>query len=344
MLLGTALDYKVQLYLKKVREGGGVVSAAIAMAAARGIVLTCNKSLLAEFGGHIELNRFWAYSLLHRMNFVQRKVTTAKSKHTIADFNHLKRQFLRDVVTTVELEEIPPELIINWDQTGFKIVPCSTWTVDEQGAKQVAVCGANDKRLITAVFCGSLVGDFLSIQVIYQGKTARCHPRYNFPSGWDITHSTKHWSNEAIMIQYIENIILPYISNIRQTIHNDDTLGLVIVDNFKGQITSAVNTLLEENNIHVCQPPPNTTDHLQPMDLSVNKPAKNFLKQRFQQWYSEQIANQLEGRDIESTELQPIDLSLPVLKTLGARWMVEMADYFADNPQMVLLKLGLLEL
>ena len=70
----------------------------------------------------------------------------------------------------MEMEEIPPELILNWDQTGIRIVPSNTWTMDQQGAKRVEVCGASDKRLITAVFCGSLVGDFLlAIQVIYQG-------------------------------------------------------------------------------------------------------------------------------------------------------------------------------
>ena len=42
---------KVQIYLKKVREGG-VVSVRIAMAAARGIVLACDRSLLVEFGGN----------------------------------------------------------------------------------------------------------------------------------------------------------------------------------------------------------------------------------------------------------------------------------------------------
>ena len=46
LLLGEDLDMKVQIYLRKVREGGGAVSARIALAAARGILLKCNPSLL----------------------------------------------------------------------------------------------------------------------------------------------------------------------------------------------------------------------------------------------------------------------------------------------------------
>ena len=44
---------------------------------------------------------------------------------------------------------------------------------------------------------------------------------------------------------------------------------------------------------------------------------------------------QLEGKDIESAELHPINLGMPVLKELGAKWMVEMAEYFGENPQVV---------
>ena len=136
-LLGYKLDTKVQMYLKKVTEGGGVISARIAVAAARGILLTCDKSLLIEFEGHVELNRHWAYLLFQRMNFVQRKVTTAKSKLAITDFNWIKEQFLEEVVATVKMEEIPLELILNWDQTGMKIAPSDTWIMDRQGVRQV---------------------------------------------------------------------------------------------------------------------------------------------------------------------------------------------------------------
>ena len=57
---------------------------------------------------------------------------------------------------------------------------------------------------------------------------------------------------------------------------------------FKGQVTSSVVSLLEDNNILVCYIPPNTTDKLQSMDLTVNKPAKDFL-------YSDQILKQLDS-------------------------------------------------
>lgn len=152
LLLGEDFDKLVRTYVAKIREGGGIVTARIVVAAARGILLHYDKSMLAEYGGHAQLNLHWAYSLLGRMNFVKRKATTSKSKHTVANFDQLKQALLDDIVTTVEMEEIPLELVLNWDQTGIKIVPASSWTMDVSGAKRVEVVGANDKRMITAVF------------------------------------------------------------------------------------------------------------------------------------------------------------------------------------------------
>ena len=329
------MDAQVQLYLKNVREGGGPVTARIAIAAARGIMLSSDaaKNKLSEFGGHISLSRHWAYSLLERMNFVKRKATTAQSKYNIDSFKRVKESFLAEVTTIVEMEEIPPELILNFDQTGVKIVPSSTWTMDREGSRRVEVIGVGDKRMITAVFCGSLVGDFLPVQVIYKGKTNRVHPHYQFPINWHVTHSGNHWSTEVTMIQYVENIIIPYVNNIRGLLKDDNKPALVIMDNFKGQTTNNVLSLFESNDIHVCMLPPNTTDRLQPMDISINKPAKSFLKAKFEEWYALKLAEQLQESSIE--ELEPIDLGLPILKELGAKWLVEMATYISQNPQFV---------
>jgi hypothetical protein len=62
------------------------------------------------------------------MKFVKRKATTSKSKYTVSNFEDLKRAFLDDVVSIITMEEIKPELVLNWDQTGLKITPLLTVT------------------------------------------------------------------------------------------------------------------------------------------------------------------------------------------------------------------------
>ncbi len=44
--------------------------------------------------------------------------------------------------------------------------------------------------------------------------------------------------------------------------------------------------------------------------------------------------------------IQPVDLSLPCLRELGAKWLVEISDYLIDNPSIIVnswLKAGILQ-
>jgi hypothetical protein len=205
--------------------------------------------------------------------------------------------------------------------------------MEQKGAKRVELTGIDDKCQITAVFCGSLSGDFLPIQVVYQGKTNRCHPHYQFPTDWNITHSSNHWATEETTKDYLREILFLYIDGVRSSIGlEDDHPALAIFDNFRGQITVDIMQLSEEHNFHVVKP--NCTDWLQPMDLSVNKAAKNFLRGRFNEWYSEQVADQL-GDDLDSLQAQPVNLTAAAMKSVGGKWLVEMYEYILSNPQIV---------
>ena len=58
------------------------------------------------------------------------------------------------------------------------------------------------------------------------------------------------------------------------------------------------------------------------MDISVNKPAKDYLKNQFGEWYSEMVMQQLKGKDIENIEgleILPINLGIPVLSQMACR-------------------------
>lgn len=117
------------------------------------------------------------------------------------------------------MEDIPFDLIINWDQTGIHYVPVGSWTMEKEGSKRVEIVGVDDKHQITAAFAGSLTGDFLLPQSIYKGTTQRCLPTIQFPPDWHITHSNNHSSNESTMKAYIETILLPYIGEKRKQLN-----------------------------------------------------------------------------------------------------------------------------
>lgn len=97
-----------------------------------------------------------------------------------------------------------------------------------------------------------------------------------------------------------------------------------------------MSNLLEENNIHMCLIPPNTTDRLQALDIVVNKPAKEFYRCKFQEWYSKEVSQQIDelGGCVEA--LQPVDMGLPRMKELGAKWTEQMVEYINDNPQFII--------
>lgn len=123
----------------------------------------------------------------------------------MSDFEALKVQFIYDIQVVVEMEEISGELVVNWDQTGIHYIPVSSWTMEKEGSKRVEIAGIDDKRKITAVFAGTLVGDFLPPQLIYQGKTKKSLPSVEFLSNWHVTYTDNHWSNETTMMDYLSS-------------------------------------------------------------------------------------------------------------------------------------------
>ena len=84
----------------------------------------------------------------------------------------MKLQFLRDVIDIVKMEEIPPSLIFNWDQTGLHlhVVPSSSWTMARKDSKRVEMKGMEDKRQITAVFVAHCAANFFPYNLLILEK------------------------------------------------------------------------------------------------------------------------------------------------------------------------------
>jgi len=111
----------------------------------------------------------------------------------------------------------------------------------------------------------------IPVDLIYKGKTTTCHPKVSFPDDWDVWHSPNHW--------YVQKIIIPSVNNKREMLKlQKQHPALAIIDYFKGQTTSRILSLLRENNIVPVIVPANCTDKLQPIDVSINKPIKDQMR------------------------------------------------------------------
>lgn len=81
--------------------------------------------------------------------------------------------------------------------------------------------------------------------------------------------------------------------------------------------------------------PGNCTDRLQPLDVSVNKPAKDFLRAEFQQWYSDKICDSIDGKNKKESS-RIIDLKLSVVKPSGAQWLMDLYDDMLQKPELII--------
>ena len=66
---------------------------------------------------------------------VKRKACS-KNKVTPEHLDIVKEQFLLDIKQLVDLEDIPPALIINWDQTAINYIPPASWTMKLKGVNE----------------------------------------------------------------------------------------------------------------------------------------------------------------------------------------------------------------
>ena len=76
------------------------------------------------------------------------------------------------------------------------------------------------------------------------------------------------------------------------------------------------------------------TDCLQPLDMSVNKSAKVFVRSEFQQWYAAQINNQ-QGND-DDGRFEPVEMSALHMKCVGAQWLVRLYEHFLDSLDIII--------
>ena len=223
-------------FMKKIigtRAAGAATTRHIVMAIGNRVVRSNSPTLLN--GGSLELTEDWAQGAIKSMNLTNRKDTTGKIEPFKQFLLEEKLTFQKKISGVIFEHDIPKELIINLDQTPLFYVNLGKCTSDVTGEKTVQIEGIDGKRQITATFAISMSGEFLPIQIFYEGKTKRYLPKYTFPASFDITFSENHWSNTEKSLSFWNKIVFPHFKNFPKAKgYPDEQMSLIIMDIFKG--------------------------------------------------------------------------------------------------------------
>ena len=146
------------------------------------------------------------------MDYTVRAGSTSRPPVPYGLYTENRYTFLSSIVETVEQYRIPFELILHADQTPSSYVFVDKMTMAKRWEKSVLIKGLTDKRNITLTFAVTFTGDFLPMQIIYGGKTDRSQPGYRY----HVTQNEKHWSNETEAVNFIKQVINPYVNDKRK--------------------------------------------------------------------------------------------------------------------------------
>ena len=85
-----------------------------------------------------------------------------------AQFEESRDIFIIDVAAEVVMNEIPRDLIVNWEQTALSIIYTGDWTMEKQGTKVIPIANADDKSQLTAMLVATPGGEYLPSQLLYR--------------------------------------------------------------------------------------------------------------------------------------------------------------------------------
>ena len=122
-------------------------------------------------------------------------------------------------------------------------------------------------------------------------------------------------------MKYLEEVVATYFKKQRSIeVSNEKQKALVIMDIFSEQTIPETLDSYKVYDIYVIHVLADLTKYYQPLDLTVNREAKRFLKRKFVDWYSCQVSNQLsDGKSLESVQV-PVKLS--IIKPIHPGWLV----------------------
>lgn len=165
------------------------------------------------------------------------------------------------------LEDVPPENIINYDETNMNDDPGKQKSIVRRGMKYPERIMNHSKAGTSVMFAGSAIGDLLPPYVVYKAQNIYKEWTVGGPDGARYTATKSGWFDERSFEDWFEKIALAYL-------RRKEGAKVLIGDNLSSHLSEKVIESCKLHDIRFICLPPNTTHLTQPLDRAFFGPLK----------------------------------------------------------------------
>nr|KAF6343017.1 hypothetical protein mPipKuh1_010743 [Pipistrellus kuhlii] len=164
----------------------------------------------------------------------------------------------------------------NMDETPMNFDMVGNKTVNPKGAKTVLIkTTGHEKSSFTVVLACTADGAKLRPIIIFKRKTM---PKIKIPIGVFVHVNEKGWMDEEGVKLWLDNVWSRRPGGLRQE------RSLLVWDMFRAHLTTSTKIRLARINTDVAVIPEGLTSLVQPLDVCLNKPFKDCIREQWNEW------------------------------------------------------------
>lgn len=176
-----------------------------------------------------------------------------------------------------------PTRVFNADESGFSLCPKTGKVLAPKGYKKLyEVKKGSEKENVTVLVTFSADGKICPPCVVYPYVKPPRAIADNMPEDWILGKSDTGWMRADVFYEYVANGLHQWIME-----HNIKKPILFFVDGHRSHMSVELSRFCDENGIILYALPPNSTHMMQPADVAVFKPLKEYWRQAVRSWQSE---------------------------------------------------------
>jgi hypothetical protein len=134
---------------------------------------------------------------------------------------------------------------------------------------------------------------------IFKGKQL---PRgETIPKGVICWFQENGWMTSELMNHYIE-----FLSRIRMSENLSKESAMMVYDSFRGHLEESIKTKFHQHNFHLAIIPAGLTSVCQPLDVSINKPFKDYMRKEWYEWMSQGGAGETAAGNLKRARISNV--------------------------------------